>query len=85
LQHIANNLLDAFTDTKSIIKSNYPTQDVPERVEVPIKTIHLLTQEKRGRSKATTKDTTSCNEKGYRGQNPPRQLMQTNPMLVNSQ
>jgi hypothetical protein len=53
---------DAFTDTKGVTKSNYPTRNVPERVEVPIKTFQLLTQEKRGRSKATTKDTTSCKQ-----------------------
>ena len=37
LQNIANNLLDAFTDLKSVLKSHNPTVIVPERVAIPIK------------------------------------------------
>jgi hypothetical protein len=38
LQHIANNLPDAFTDYKGVTKSLVPARNVPERVEIPQKT-----------------------------------------------
>ena len=39
LQHIANNLLEAFIDYKGVTKSSYPARNAPERVDVPIKNI----------------------------------------------
>jgi hypothetical protein len=47
LQSIANNLPYAFTDYKSISKSQDPAVNVPERVE--ISTQNLPNQNKRGR------------------------------------
>jgi hypothetical protein len=44
LQHIANNLPDAFTNTKCVTKSSFPARNVPERIEIPNKTIHLPSQ-----------------------------------------
>jgi hypothetical protein len=59
LQHIANNLLEAFTDYKDVTKSSYPARIAPERVKVPIKTIQLSLPKKRGRSTAAPKDNAS--------------------------
>ena len=56
MQHIANNLPEAFTDYKGVTKSSYPARNAPERVEVPIKTIQLPLPNKRGRSTAAPKD-----------------------------
>ena len=39
LQNIANNLPDAFTAGKDVTKSYIPARNVPERIEVPKKTI----------------------------------------------
>ena len=55
MQNIANNLPDAFTNYKGVIKSFIPARNAPERVEVPNKTTQNPTN-KRGRSKATNKD-----------------------------
>jgi len=56
LHHIAKNLPKTFTDNKGVTKSSYPTHNVPERMEVPMKTIHLPLPKMRGRSTATCKD-----------------------------
>jgi hypothetical protein len=56
LQHIANNLLEAFTNYKGVTKSSYPTRIAPERAKIPIKTIQLSLPKKRGRSTAAPKD-----------------------------
>jgi hypothetical protein len=56
LQHIANNLPEAFTDYKDITKSFYPARNGLERVEVLIKTIQLPLPKKRGRSTTSPKD-----------------------------
>ena len=53
MQHIANNLPDAFTDLKSVTKSHNPTVNIPERVAIPIKVTQLPNQNKRGRSMVT--------------------------------
>ena len=42
LQHIANNLPDAFTDYKGVTKSYIPARNVPKRVEVPFSTTQPL-------------------------------------------
>jgi hypothetical protein len=55
LQNIANNLPEAFTDYKGVIKSHNPAINVPERVEIP--TQNLPNKNKRGRS-MVTKDKT---------------------------
>jgi len=47
LQHIANNLLEAFIDYKGVTKSSYPARNAPERVEVPNKNIQLLPLKKK--------------------------------------
>ena len=41
LQNAANNLPDAFTNGKGVTKSYIPERNVPERIEVPNKTIYL--------------------------------------------
>jgi hypothetical protein len=56
LQHITNNLPDSFTDIKGVTKSFSPAKNVPERVEVPIKTTQLPVPEKRGSSTASNQD-----------------------------
>jgi hypothetical protein len=56
LQHIANNLPEAFSDYKGVTKSSYPIRNASERVEVSIKTIQLPLPKKRGRSTAAPKD-----------------------------
>ena len=53
LQHIANNLPDAFTDYKGVTKSYIPACNVPERVEVPFNITQPPKQKKRGRNLAT--------------------------------
>jgi peptide/histidine transporter 3/4 len=61
LQHIANNVPDAFTDYKGVTKSYNPARNVPERVEVPNKTTQLPS--KRGRSTAISTDTASSKQR----------------------
>ena len=57
MQHIANNLPEAFTDYKGVTKSSYPARNAPEKIEVPNKNIQLLPlPKKRGRSTAAPKD-----------------------------
>ena len=53
LQHIANNLPDAFTDYNGVIKSYQLARNAPARVEVPIKTTQPPISNKRGRRKAS--------------------------------
>jgi hypothetical protein len=48
LQNIANNLPDAFTIYKGVIKSFIPARNVPERVEVPNKTAQNPTNKRGG-------------------------------------
>jgi hypothetical protein len=50
LQNAANNLPDSFTVSKSVTKSHIPARNVPERIEVPNKTIRLPSSEESGRS-----------------------------------
>jgi len=69
LQNIANNLPEAFTDYKGVIKSHNPAVNVPERVEVP--TQNLPNQNKRGRN-TVTKD------------KPPRKLRKPTSKTVNA-
>jgi len=45
LQHIANNLPEAFSDYKGVTKFSYHARNAPERVEEPIKTIQLPSKE----------------------------------------
>ena len=52
MQNIANNLPDAFTAGKDVTKSFIPARNVPERIEVPKKTIQLPSSGKSGRSTA---------------------------------
>ena len=52
MQNIANNLPDAFTAGKDVTKSFMPARNVPERIEVPKKTIQLPSSGKSGRSMA---------------------------------
>ena len=52
LQNIANNLSNAFTAGKDVTKSYIPARNVPERIEVPNKTIQLPSSRKSGRSMA---------------------------------
>jgi len=41
LQNITNNLPDVFTNYKGVTKSYHPARNVPERIEVPNKTIQI--------------------------------------------
>jgi hypothetical protein len=50
LQNAANNLPDSFTVSKSVTKSHIPARNVPERIEVPNKTIRHPSSEESGRS-----------------------------------
>jgi hypothetical protein len=59
LQHIANNLPDAFTDIKGVTKSLNPTRNVPARGEIPKNTTSIPIQNKRGRPKNTSQDKAS--------------------------
>jgi len=59
LQHITNNLPDAFTNTKGVTKSSFPARNVAERIEIPNKTIHLSSHEEKGISTANPKAVTS--------------------------
>ena len=36
LQNLANQLLDAFIDTKKVTKSHIPTANIPTRIDVPV-------------------------------------------------
>ena len=57
LQNIANNLPDAFTNYKGVVKSFYPARNVPERVEVPNKTTQIIPfGSKRGRGNSKVQD-----------------------------
>jgi hypothetical protein len=57
LQNIANNLPDAFTNYKGVIKSFYPTRNVPKRVEVPKKSTQIIPLgSKRGRGNSLIQD-----------------------------
>ena len=63
LQNIANNLPDAFTNYKGVMKSFIPTRNAPERVEVPNKTTQPPISNKRGRSKASKQDLSASKQK----------------------
>jgi len=52
LHNAANNLPDSFTVSKSVTKSYIPARNVPERIDVPNKTIQLPTSNETGRSTA---------------------------------
>jgi hypothetical protein len=59
LQHIANNLPDAFNDYKHVTKSSNHVVNVPERVKVSKKTIQTSQVQKRGRTTTKKDNTTS--------------------------
>jgi hypothetical protein len=57
LQNIANNLLDAFTNYKGVVKSFNPARNAPERVEVSKKTTQIIPLgSKRGRGNSHMQD-----------------------------
>jgi len=52
LQQLANNLPDAFTDIRGVLKSHIPTANAPERVEIHMEvtnSTHASNPRKRGR------------------------------------
>jgi hypothetical protein len=59
LQNVANNVPDAFTDYKCVMKSWNLVVNVPERVEIPKKTTQALSTLKRGSATTTKKDNAS--------------------------
>jgi hypothetical protein len=63
LQDLANNLLDAFTNYKNVIKSFIPARNAPERVEVPNKTIQPQVRNKRGRNRASKQDLSALKQR----------------------
>ena len=75
LQHIANNLPDAFTDHKGVTKSHIPAVNAPERVEVPTKTTQTPNESKRGRNLVS---------RNIASQKPPRKQRKPNPLPVNA-
>ena len=75
LQHIANNLPDAFTDHKGVTKSHIPAVNAPERVEVPSKTTQTPNESKRGRNLVS---------RNIASQKPPRKQRKSNPLPVNA-
>jgi len=58
LQNAANNLPDSFTVSKGVTKSFIPARNVPERVEVPNKTIQLPISKESGGSTANPRKRT---------------------------
>ena len=57
LQHIANNLPDAFTDYKGVVNSHNPAKNVPEKRGIGDDQNHSTpVQNKRGRSTVTNQD-----------------------------
>jgi hypothetical protein len=59
LQHIANNLPDAFNDYKHATKSSNHVVNMPERVKVSKKTIQTSQVQKWGRTTTKKDNTTS--------------------------
>nr|AAX96389.1 retrotransposon protein, putative, Ty1-copia sub-class [Oryza sativa Japonica Group]ABA91905.1 retrotransposon protein, putative, Ty1-copia subclass [Oryza sativa Japonica Group] len=53
-----NNLPNSFTVSKSVTKSYIPARNVPERIEVPNKTIQLPSSKESGRSTANSRKRT---------------------------
>jgi hypothetical protein len=56
LQNATNNLPNAFTDYKGVIKSWHHVVNPPEKVEVSKKTTKAPSTKKRGRTETTKKD-----------------------------
>jgi hypothetical protein len=69
-QNIADNLPDAFTNTKGVTKSSFPARNVTERIEVPNKTIHLPSEQEKDGSTANLKVWLLVSTLGNRGMNP---------------
>jgi hypothetical protein len=85
LQNIANNLPNAFTNTKGVTKSSFPARNVLERVEVPNKTIHLPSQQEKGRSTANPKATTSRKRTRKQRDEPSEPVNETQPQVKRHQ
>ena len=75
MQHITNNLPDAFTGHKGVTKSYIPAANVPERVEVPQKTTFSSNGQKRWRTLGT---------KDKAPKQPPRKKRNIIPQSVNA-
>jgi hypothetical protein len=68
LQHITNNMPDAFVDYKGVTISYNPMRNVLERVEVPYKTTQLPT--KWGRSMTISTDAASSKQRKRKNKSP---------------
>ena len=84
-QHIANNLPDASTNTKGVTKSSFPTRNVPERIEVPNKTIQLPSRQEKGRSTAAPKAATSRKRTRKQRNEPTESVNATQPQVERHQ
>jgi hypothetical protein len=85
LQHIANNLPDAFTATKGVTKSYIPARNVSERIEVPNKTIQLLSSSKNGNSMTTPTGATSRKRNRKQRESFPKTVNATQPEVERHQ
>ena len=85
MQHIVNNLPDAFTNTKGVTKSSFPARYVPERIEVPNKTIQLPSQQEKGRSTAAPKAATSRKRTRKQRDEPSKPVNATQPLVEKDQ
>ena len=85
LQHIANNMPDAFADYKGVTKSYNPARNVPQRVDVPNKTTQLPS--KRRRSTAISTNAASSKQREGKNKSPnianaTQPHVETHPMEV---
>ena len=84
LQNITNNLPDAFTAGKDITKSYIPVRNVPERIEVPKKTIQLSSSGKSGKSTAIPTGAASRKRNRKGKETPSRLASATQPPVERS-
>jgi hypothetical protein len=68
LHNAANNLPHAFTDYNGVVKYWNHAVNAPERVEVPKKTTPAPSIKKKGKTKATRKDTLQRSNQERRSQ-----------------
>ena len=76
---------DASTNTKGVTKSSFPTRNVPERIEVPNKTIQLPSQQEKGRSTAAPKAATSRKRTRKQRNEPTESVNATQPQVEKHQ
>ena len=65
MENAANNLPDSFTVSKGVAKSYIPARNVPEKIEVPNKTIQLPSSKESGRSTTNPRKRTRNQRKEF--------------------